>query len=258
MSIAVTGLATTPVKGTRLNQVKSISLDRDGARGNRSFYVIDEHGRMVNGKVHGALQTVVSDYDGDGGELTLTFASGASVTAPVQYGNTVATRFFSSERDGRELLGPFSAALSEQLGLPLRLIGTEAGVDRGRDGGASIISRGSLEKLAKVLGSEPIDARRFRMLVEIDGVGAHEEDGWVGRRVRIGNALVAMHGHVGRCMITTRHPETGAVDLRTLHALASYRSDHDSTEPLPFGVYGEVLEGGTVSIGDPVSLDGRA
>lgn len=258
MPITVTGLATTPVKGTRLREAQSISLDGDGARGNRSFYVIDEHGRMVNGKVHGALQTIVSEYDVDAGELTLTFASGTSVTAPVEYGETVTTRFFSSERDGPEVRGPFSQALSEELGLPLRLVGATAGVDRGRGAGASIISRGSLTKLAEVLGSEPIDVRRFRMLVEIDGVGPHEEDGWVGRRVRIGSALVVLHGNVGRCMITTRHPETGVVDLRTLHALAAYRSDHESTEPLPFGVYGEVLEGGTVAIGDPVSLDGRA
>ena len=28
----------------------------------------------------------------------------------------------------------------------------------------------------------------------------------------------------------------------------------ESTEPLPFGIYGEVLEGGSVAIGDPVAL----
>ncbi|MGH2890582.1 MAG: MOSC domain-containing protein, partial [Solirubrobacteraceae bacterium] len=123
---------------------------------------------------------------------------------------------------------------------------------------ASVISRASLARLTEELESEPIDVRRFRMLVEIDGVEAHGEDRWVGSRVRIGSALVAMHGHVGRCMITTRHPDTGVVDLKTLHALASYRRDLDSTEPLPFGVYGEVLEGGAVSIGDPVSIDGQA
>ena len=60
--------------------------------------------------------------------------------------------------------------------------------------------------------------------------------------------------HVGRCSITTRHPETGAVDLPTLDLLRSYRGDVDTTEPLAFGVYGEVLEGGRVAVGDPVAL----
>jgi uncharacterized protein YcbX len=92
------------------------------------------------------------------------------------------------------------------------------------------------------------------MLIEVDGVHAHEEDGWVGRRIHVGEATLAMHGHVGRCLITSRDPESGEVDLPTLDLLGEYRRDLDSTEPLPFGIYGEVLHGGTVRIGDPVEL----
>ena len=55
-----------------------------------------------------------------------------------------------------------------------------------------------------------------------------------------------MHGHIGRCLITSRDPETAEVDLPTLELLAAYRREIDSTEPLPFGIYGEVLVGGTV------------
>ena len=44
----------------------------------------------------------------------------------------------------------------------------------------------------------------------IEGVEAHEEDGWRGRRVRIGDAVVIPQGHVGRCAITTQNPDTGA------------------------------------------------
>ena len=61
---------------------------------------------------------------------------------------------------------------------------------------------------------------------------------------------------MGRCLITSRHPETGEVDLPTLDILGSYRRDLDSTEPLPFGIYGEVLSEGSVRVGDPVTLDG--
>jgi MOSC domain-containing protein YiiM len=45
------------------------------------------------------------------------------------------------------------------------------------------------------------------------------------------------------------------VDLPTLDILRAYRGDLDTTEPLPFGVYGEVLEGGRVAVGDPVELE---
>jgi hypothetical protein len=51
MPPAVTGLATTVVKGTRLRPVSEVELESGGARGDRRFYLIDERGRMVNGTV---------------------------------------------------------------------------------------------------------------------------------------------------------------------------------------------------------------
>ena len=122
----------------------------------------------------------------------------------------------------------------------------------------SLISRASLARLGDARDGDcrPIDVRRFRMLIEIDGVEAHAEDRWVGREVRLGAAKVEFKGHVGRCVITTRDPDTGEVDLPTLKMLGSYRLDLDTTEPLPFGIYGRVLEPGTVTGGRRGDADG--
>ena len=49
--IAVSGLSITPVKGTRLHEVHEIDLTGDGAREDRRFFVIDDRGKMVNGKL---------------------------------------------------------------------------------------------------------------------------------------------------------------------------------------------------------------
>jgi uncharacterized protein YcbX len=95
------------------------------------------------------------------------------------------------------------------------------------------------------------------MLIEVDGIAAHEEDGWVGRQVRVGSALVRGCGHVGRCVITTRDPDTAEADLDTLKLLATYRHKIGTTEPLAFGIYGEVLEGGRVAVGDAVTVEGE-
>ena len=143
--------------------------------------------------------------------------------------------------------------LTEFLGKPVRLVRPEVGVDRGREGGVSVISRASVDHLAQVADTDSIDARRFRMLVEVDGVDPYAEDSWIGRPVRLGQALVVMNGNVGRCLITSRDPDSAEVNLPTLKLLADYRgSGHHSTEPLPFGIYGQVLEGGRVRLGDPV------
>jgi hypothetical protein len=93
------------------------------------------------------------------------------------------------------------------------------------------------------------------MLIEVDGVEAHAEDEWVARALRVGQALLRFEGHVGRCLVTSREPETGAIDLPTLDILREYRRDLDSTEPLPFGIYGSVLEPGVIRVGDPVVVD---
>ncbi len=92
------------------------------------------------------------------------------------------------------------------------------------------------------------------MLIEIDGVPAHDEDGWVGQRARVGGASVRWIGHVGRCLTTSRDPDTGTIDLPTLDMLGGYRGQSKTTEPLPFGIYGEVIEPGDIRVGDPVVL----
>jgi uncharacterized protein YcbX len=253
-AVRVTALSVTAVKGTRLRTVPSVQLRRSGAVGNRRFYVIDGRGRMVNSKMVGALQAVVADWIEGAGELALSFPDGERVAGVVADGPAVATRFFSMDREAVLAEGPWSDALSQYLGQPVRLVRTGNGVDRGEKGAASLISRASLARLAAEADEPSVDARRFRMLIEIDGIAAHEEDGWVGRSVRIGEAVVHFGGHVGRCLITSRDPETGVVDLPTLDLLGDYRGQVPSTEPLPFGVYGAVVGEGVVRLGDDVAV----
>ncbi|HWD74031.1 MAG TPA: MOSC N-terminal beta barrel domain-containing protein [Solirubrobacteraceae bacterium] len=254
--ITVTGLAVAPVKAMRLLQVQEVELDEHGAAGDRRFYVVDARGRMVNGKNFAQLQTIVPDYDEGTRELRLAFPDGSVVTGHVEHGEPVRARFYRRTDEVPELRGPWSAAVSEFIGHPLRVVAASTGVDRGHDGAASLISRASVRRLAEVAGSDTVDVRRFRMLIEIEGVAAHEEDGWIDRRVRVGEALVRMCGNIGRCLITSRDPDSARADLPTLDLLRSYRGDENTTEPLPFGVHGEVLEGGYVRVGDPVAVDG--
>jgi uncharacterized protein len=249
----VTALSVTPVKATRLHTVDAIELDADGARGNRRFFVIDDRCRMVNSKVIGELQSVVAHSEN--GQLSLSFPDGRTVESAVELGDPVDATFFSAPVTARPLLGPLSDALSEHVGRPVRVVAGRPAVDRGRRGGASLVSRGSLERLADVADQDTVDARRFRMLIEVDGIAAHAEDHWVGRTVRIGAAAVRFHGHVGRCLITSRDPDTGIVDLPTLDVLGSYRREVQSTEPLPFGIYGAVVQPGMVRLGDSVRPD---
>ena len=189
--------------------------------------------------------------------LAFTFPDGSVAEGTVELGEPVATNFYGRrDVEGRLVLGPWPGALTSFVGRELRLVQcveAGAGVDRGR-GAVSILSTGSLEAMRAAAGiSEPIDPRRFRMLLGVEGVGPHEEDEWIGHRVRVGGAVVAVEGNTGRCIVTSRHPETGVRNLPTLDVLAEYRDGIESTEPLPFGVWAAVVEPGRVALGDPVN-----
>jgi uncharacterized protein YcbX len=257
--VRVTALSTTPVKGLRIANRERVLLDRAGAGEDRRFYLVEERGWMVNGKHTGTLNEVSAELDGEK-RLVLSFPDGSKVSDTIELGETLPTRFHSQPRAARLVRGPFSAALSEHAGEQLRLVQAADGssaIDRGEEGGVTLISRGSLAVLGLVAEQTSIDARRFRMTIEIDGVEPFAEDAWIGRELRVGEAVALVRGHVGRCIVTSRHPESGAVDLPTLDLLRSFRSGLGTTEPLPFGVYGKVVRPGAVCVGDRVEI-GRA
>ncbi len=255
--VLVRRLNITPVKGTQLREVAEIRLERSGVRENRRFYLIDEQDEMVNSLRLGNLHRASFSYSDRGRKLKLELPDGRVLEEPVAVGAEVATTFYSARRPARLVEGPWSEVLSELAGKSLRLVEADddGGVDRGPKGAVSVISQASLGRLAREGGLDGIDARRFRMLVEVDGLEAHAEDAWVGSSVRLGGALVAFEGHVGRCNITSRDPETGSLDTPTLKILGRYRREVESTEPLPLGIYGRVLEPGAVRVGDTVAVE---
>ena len=257
MAITVTGLAITPVKGTRLRAVDRVQLGPYGVRENRRFFLVDGRDEMVNATHLGMLNAVVSDYDDKERRLSLRFPDGRLLEDEVRLGDEVKARFYSESVSARFVTGEWSEAISEYVGQPLRLVeaGDEGAVDRGASGAISLVSRASLERLAARAERSSVDPRRFRMLIEVDGAGPHDEDSWVGRTLQVGDAVLRGRGHVGRCVMTNRHPETGEIDLQTLKILGRYRRDLDTTEPVAFGIYGEVVRPGQVGVGDPVRLD---
>lgn len=258
MPASVSWISFTPVKGLRVRPLQEAQLTTDGIAGDRAFFLADASGAMVNAKRHGALVRVLADHDRAAGRLALRFPDGVEVAGAVELGAPEAVRFFGLTLRARPLLGPFSQALSRHAGAPLRLLAAPSerpGVDRGRDGAVTLLSRASLEALRAHSGAaQSLDERRFRMNLGIDGVAAHAEDDWLGRELRVGAARLRVSGHVGRCVVTTRHAETGVVDFPTLHHLQAYRGALASTEPLPFGVHARVLEPGRVRVGDAVVL----
>jgi len=257
VSLRVAWISCCPVKGLAVRQLERCELTEAGIAGDREFFLVDENDRLVNSKGLGALQQIVPRYDHEAGSLTLAFPDGTTVSRELGFNGSLGARFWSDTLDVRVLDGPWSEALSDFAGRDLRLVRAPApATDRMRSGAATLLGTGSLQAIAQILGVGEVDERRFRMNFGIDGLGEHQEDEWLGRRVRLGEAVVVPQGNVGRCAVTTQNPETGAPDLDTLKALAAYRQVVETTEPLPFGVYAAVAHAGSVRVGDAVELAG--
>ena len=252
MKASVSALQVAPVKGLALVARDEIELERHGVTDNRRFHLVDEDGRRYGLLRDGRLALVVPEYDGE--RLTLRFPDGSVVSGAVALDGEVTTEFYGGRRvGGSAVLGPWNDALSEYAGRRLRLVRAAPGaaVDRGHVGAVSVVSEASLMELARSARVERVDGRRFRMLIHVDGIGAHEEDEWLGRDVRVGDAIVHLREQVARCAITTQNPETGRRDLDTLRVIKRYRGVRDE-KLLDFGVYGDVVDPGRVRVGDVV------
>jgi uncharacterized protein len=192
----------------------------------------------------------------DGERLVLRFPDDTAVEGEVVLAERIETSFYGRPVAGRVVEGPWGEALSRLAGMQLRLVRTERegdGHDRGKMAGATLVSTASLDALGAAAGvAQPVDGRRFRMTIGVDGIRPHAEDGWIGSRVSVGEAVVVVRGNVGRCAVTTLDPDRGFRDLDTLGAIAAYRGDLPTSEPLPFGVWCEVVEPGPVALGDPI------
>ena len=251
MSARVAWISRCPVKGLAIMQLDECELTEAGMVGDREFFLVDENGRLVNGKGLGALQQIVPSYDEDTGAMTLEFPDGTTVSQPLAFDGSLSAGFWSRSVDVHVVDGPWSEAISDFAGRSLRLVRAPGPApDRLRSGAATLLGTASLRAIARILGVDDVDGRRFRMNFGIDGLREHEEDEWLGRRVQLGEAVVIPVGNVGRCAVTTQNPDTGAPDLDTLKALAAYRPGSDATEPLPFGVHASVAEPGRVRTGD--------
>ena len=251
----VTRISIAPVKALGLVHPDEVILEGGGVAGDRRFWLRDNSGKLVNGKRDGTLMQIRPEWDESTRRLVLTFPAGGRVEGVVELGDPVAAEMYGDPRPSHLVIGPWQEAISRFLGRRIELLWADgSAADRAPGGGTvSLVSEASLERLREEMRTGgAIDGRRFRMLFEIDGVDAHEEDRWIGREVRVGEATIVVNGDIGRCVVTSRDPDTGVVDLPTLIALASYRRN-GITESLPFGVYGAVVLPGRVRLGDAAS-----
>ena len=109
-----------------------------------------------------------------------------------------------------------------------------------------IVNLASVAAFADEAGM-PVDHRRFRANVYLEGIAPDEEIGWVGRRIRAGEAELEVVSRCTRCVVVTKDPDTTVATPQLLDLLVDR---HDKC----MGVYCQVVKPGRVAVGDSVGV----
>jgi uncharacterized protein YcbX len=257
---AVRRLSVTPVKGLALLHPGSIELTARGAVGDRLFYLVDDSAKLQSCTRNPGLYGLRATYDEEDRRLRVCRDSEVLLERTVEPGRAVDIDLHGLRTVRSAMVADpvWSAFFSDAIGSRVHLVHADAPAYDVRP--ATLLGTASVEELARQAGLPEVDARRFRMLIEFSGGSPHVEDTWAGMLLEVGDAVLRALGPVKRCAAVTRDPDTGRVDLQTLRLINAYRERQPTVLGVgtTFGVYADVVEPGTVSVGDPLELHGRA
>ena len=198
---------------------------------------------LYNGKRDTSLVRSSAAWDPAARRLAVTMPDGSLVEGEAATDGAALVEVYGRLVRGRVVLGPWADAFSDLVGRSLTLVEREDGAWATDSRPATLVSRASL-------GIVDGDGRRFRMLFELDGLDALGEEAWGSRRVQVGEVTLLVGRPTPRCAVPSASPDTGVRDRDVLRELIEKRGPVEG-EPC-LGVYAEVLEPGTVRVGDAV------
>jgi uncharacterized protein len=254
MGIAVIDLYQYPVKGIAGGRLAEVVLrPRLGVPGDRRFGIAIGGGGLEPVRLLGLIRHPRL------AALTAEFDLASDVLAICRQGRAIARGDVTTPAGRATIEQFFSAYLDKELHGPARLMDAAAAVAVGATGTdhavpppapelgftdpahetVSIINLASVRDLERVVG-EPVDPRRFRANIYLDGIPAWSEFDWIGQTVGIGGAQLRITERTERCAATNVNPTTCARDMNVPLALKRGFGHID------MGVYATVVDGGRV------------
>ena len=223
-----------PVKSLAGERVDALRVDRRGAGGDRTHALIwAGTNRRLTARQAPRMLAWRARYDVPGADLDPAEPPLPVLTAP----------------DGTEHAWDdpdLPGVLEADLGWPVVLRRDVSG-QQDLDDTLLVTVDASLTALGAALDI-PADLRRFRPNIHVAlDAEAFAEEGWEGRRLRVGDTVLKLIHPCERCVIPTRDPDTQERDSRVLMWLMR---EHREL----FGINAEVPEPGAIRAGDPVEL----
>ncbi len=255
-----------PIKSTRRIALTESEVLPRGLPWDRRWMLVDDDNKFITARQHPALVTVQTVLNGE--KLMVSADGRETISLPLFPERHSSTRVIVW-RDSVDAVWAGSEAdtwFSDFLGISCRLVQMTDDLVRGVDQHFGqpndevsfadgfpllLITAASLADLNKRL-EHPVDMRRFRPNLVIDGNAPYAEDGW--KRIRVGDVEFDGVKNCSRCVFTTVDPDRGvkSPDQEPLRTLSTYRRRPEG------GVFfGQNLiprGAGVIRIGDPVTL----
>ncbi|MEM6825223.1 MAG: MOSC domain-containing protein [Pseudomonadota bacterium] len=157
-------------------------------------------------------------------------------------------RGFALTPDAVDDFSDFGAWLAEiwpeNLPVPTGIHSFSGGLTDNKNPWISIHNHASHRAVEGRAGRD-LSIHRWRGNLWINGLGPWQEFEWIGKEIEIGPARLRITDRIDRCKATHANPQTGVRDIDMTRVLSHW--NHQD-----FGVFAEVVQGGTVRPGDQV------
>lgn len=260
-----------PVKSMQGETLDEVELTDDGVVGDRIWALRDaETGKLVSAKRprlwRAMLDCRAVTADDGGVDVTTPDGETFGITDPALrislnalFGREIGVEEAAEaqqgvyESDWPEIEG---VSLSGELDLPTNLSGEGTSfIDVGI---LHLLTSTSLRSLQDAAPDVTVDVRRFRpsMVLDTPGLDGFPENDWSGRTMTIGDVRITVGDPAPRCVMTTVAQPDLPRELAVLQAIAAEnRLTNEVGSFACLGVYASVAVGGTVRVGDEVTLD---
>jgi MOSC domain-containing protein len=232
---------TYPIKGCRRTDLGAAVMEPWGLAGDRRWLVVEPDGKFITQRAEPRL-ALIAPSAAVGGGLVLRTPGMPDLNVPAPVGGAlVPARVWRDTVDAAPAEDAAGDWLSAVLDRKVRLVHLrdpgQRAVDPtdGQPGDlvsfadaypALLANAASLDAVNDWLvegGDEPVPMTRFRPNLVVAGAPAWAEDGWLGRRLRIGEVTFRAVKPCNRCVVTTIDQDTGERGRQPLRVLGQRR-----------------------------------
>ncbi|WP_376957799.1 MOSC domain-containing protein [Azospirillum sp. A26] len=150
---------------------------------------------------------------------------------------------------GRNLLEQFFAAYLAGIvpGMPRLIEAQQGGFGNSEEPSVTLLNLASLRDLEERIAKQPVDPRRLRANLLVDGIDPWAERGWVGRTLTVGAATLEVVEALDCTPGNDVNPDTGVADLSLTNIM---ERGYGHNQML---LRARVTGGGRIAVGNPVA-----